>query len=156
METDKVETTIHSANEDKLKEFYLKFDKYIEEKYKPSDSIVKPLSYITPVITSFIGAYGLLIECLANTIISLIKDMPICKQLATRFFIMCINFYEFFSGTKSFVINLTDENTNRMLTSSLNDLTSKIRSSYQNIYELLIENCDEIIKEKMNEFSEID
>lgn len=156
METVIEEQTFTNNKEEKLKDFYQKFDKYIEKKYKPSETIIKPLSYITPAIIGFIGAYGLLIECLANTIISLIKEMPVCKQLAIKFFIMCINFYEFIAGTKSFFNNLTDDHTNRILSSSYNDFITKIKNSVKNISELIIENCDEIINEKIDEFSEVD
>lgn len=148
--------TYSSNEQDKLKDFYTKFDKYIEKKYKPSETIVRPLSYVTPAIISFIGAYGLLIECIANTIISLVKDMPVCKQLAIKCFITFINCYEIIIGTKLFFTNLTDENTNRMLTSSFNDFLNKIKNSSENISKLLIENCDELIDEKINEFSDVD
>ena len=82
--------------------------------------------------------------------------MPVCKQLAIKFFNMCINFYEFIAGTKSFFNNLTDEYTNIIISSSYNDFNTKIKNSVKNISELIIENCDEIINEKIDEFSEVD
>ena len=58
-----METETNTKDTDKMNDFYTKFDDHIRQKYKPSESINKTISFMIPVLASLISAYGLFIEC---------------------------------------------------------------------------------------------
>ena len=161
--TNEHSTNEHSTNEhnrndfnNKYIEFTERFNEYIKKKYSPNESLTRPLSYLVPALIAFIGAYSMLIECLTTTLINLINEFPIFKQLVNKLFIFYINAYEFYKGMHTFITNLTDEDSNSMLNSSYQDLISKINRCATQIAKVIVNNCDELINEKMTEFSEVD
>lgn len=130
--------------------------KNVKKKYKPPESFNKTLSYVTPALIGFIGAYGLLIECVCNTIIYLVKDSEICKNLMKKLFLILLNLQEFKLGATYYTNNLTDSNTCKMINSSFNDLLTKLSSSFSNLYSSLIDLCQEEIEAKIEEFENVD
>lgn len=128
----------------------------VKNKYKPPETLNKTLSYVTPALIGFIGAYGLLIECVCNTVIYLVKDSEICKNLMKKLFLILLNFQEFKLGATYYTNNLTDSNTCKMINSSFNDLITKISSSFSNLYSSLIDLCQEEIDAKIEEFQNVD
>ena len=151
-----MEKTQINQNNNKYTEFSIKFNKYIEKKYSPNESLTKPLGYLVPALIAFIGAYSMLVECMTTTLITLINEFPVFKHLVSKLFIFYINIYEFTKGISTFITNLTDEDTCNMLTSSYKDLIEKMNRCGNQIAKVIINNCDDLINEKMTEFSEVD
>ena len=149
-------TQTQSDNNTKYNEFIFKFNEYIKKKYIPNESLTRSLSYLVPALIAFLGAYSMLIECITTTFITLINEFPVFKHLTKKLFIFFINFMEFYKGISIFINNLTNEDSNRMLNSSYKDLMSKFSKCSEQISRVVINNCDELIDEKMSEFSEVD
>ena len=147
--TDKDST--FQIEDNKLNQFNKNFDEYIKKKYKPSDSVNRTLSFIIPVFISFVSAYVLLIECICNTIISLINDNDVCKQLGQKLFLCYMEAYEFFWGTTYFCQNLINDQGKNMIGSCIDDLGNKTRKIIINLNEVLINNSDDIINQKFRD-----
>ena len=145
-----METETITKDTDKMNDFYTKFDDHIRQKYKPSESINKTISFMIPVLASLISAYGLFIECFLNTITSLIKENNSCKQLAKKLFSSSLDIYEFYVGVGYFVENLIDRESKNMISTSITDIQLKAERISENLKLVLFDASEDIINEKLS------
>ena len=80
--------------------FYQTLDKHLDKKYERTGNTNFKIGLIIPVLISFIGAYGLLVESTGLIITTLIKENYYCKELSRKLFTSWIGIYEFYYGTR--------------------------------------------------------
>ena len=134
---------------DKINESQEKFDEYLKNKYKTDERISKTVSFIVPVFVAFIGAYGLLLESFVNIFITLAKENSVIKNLIRKLFIAHIEIQEFAIGIIYTFKTVFDDSCNIMILNSFNDLFKKVDNSINRLKDLLSEDFNEIIEEKI-------
>jgi hypothetical protein len=138
-----------------------KYDKLIniikKNNSKSTDNVTKKyLSNITPVLISFIGAFGLLFECLANILIKIINDSEIAGTFLKKVFNVNIAFHEMKFSSVNYLSNFIDEQSQDCINSSMKDLMYKLGNSYNNLNKCMLISVENEIDKKLEEFSEVD
>lgn len=145
--------TINSSEE----KYYKLIDIIKKNNSKNTHNVTKKyFSSITPVFISFIGAYGLLIECLINVVINVINDSEIASNLIKKIFNVNIALQEFKFSSTNYLSNFIDEQSQECINSSLEDLFSKLTNSLNNLSKCMIKSVESEIDKKLEEFSEVD
>ena len=124
---------------------------------KNSDNVTKKyFSSVTPVFISFIGAYGLLIECFVNVLINIINDSEIASNLIKKVFNLNIALQEFKFSSTNYLSNFIDEQSQECINSSIKDLYSKLTNSLNNLNKCMLKSVENEIDKRLEEFSEVD
>ena len=124
---------------------------------KNSDNVTKKyLSSVTPVLISFIGAFGLLIECFVNILIKIINDSEMAGSFLKKVFNINITFQEMRYSSVNYLSNFIDEQSQDCINSSMKDLMYKLGNSYNNLNKCMLISVENEIDKKLEEFSEVD
>ena len=128
-----------------------------EEKYSKLINIIqKYLSSVTPVLISFIGAFGLLIECFVNILIKIINDSEMAASFLKKVFNVNITFQEMRYSSVNYLSNFIDQQSQDCINSSIKDLVFKLSNSYNNLNKCILTSVENDIDKKLEEFSEVD
>tara|TARA_B100000161_G_C33282685_1_gene294997 strand:- start:14 stop:484 length:471 start_codon:yes stop_codon:yes gene_type:complete len=124
---------------------------------KNSDNVTKKyLSSVTPVLISFIGAFGLLIECFVNILIKIINDSEMAASFLKKVFNVNITFQEMRYSSVNYLSNFIDQQSQDCINSSIKDLVFKLSNSYNNLNKCILTSVENDIDKKLEEFSEVD
>ena len=124
---------------------------------KNSDNVTKKyLSSVTPVLISFIGAFGLLIECFVNILIKIINDSEMAASFLKKVFNVNITFQEIRYSSINYLSNFIDQQSQDCINSSIKDLVFKLSNSYNNLNKCILTSVENDIDKKLEEFSEVD
>ena len=146
---------------DKLSTSEEKYNKLIniiqKNNSKNSDNVTKKyLSSVTPVLISFIGAFGLLIECFVNILIKIINDSEMAASFLKKVFNVNITFQEMRYSSVNYLSNFIDQQSQDCINSSIKDLVFKLSNSYNNLNKCILTSVENDIDKKLEEFSEVD
>jgi len=133
--------------------FLQKFDKHLDKKFSKQNSSNIKIGFLIPVIISFIGAYGILVESVGSVINTLLKDNYYCNELSKKIFVSWIGLYESVYGLKKLFSTIIDESTRETINTSFSDLYLKIDRTFNNLIKTCELNCKDIIYEKLNEMN---